>query len=620
MTPLVSGTAFLLTSPGGDITGVGLDGLFLDDTRHLSRWELTVDGAPLRVLAPGRQPYGATSVLTPQTHRALRPAYTAFRSQALDAAGLAEELRLVNHLAQPVSLAVAYAVAADFADQFELRTGRTYDKPGGSHSVSTDGGALTLTYRRDGWCRRTVVTADPPPVVEVDRLQWMIELPPGGTVAIRLVAGPVLAQPRAPVALVEATVADAASFVDVELPEVDVPGLTACARQGLADLAALRVPAPGRPDLRVPGAGVPWFLTLFGRDSLLCSLFALPYRPELAAATLRALAATQGRSVDPARAEEPGKIVHEVRTGELSAFGQVPYARYYGTVDATPLFLVLLAASGDPALARELEPAGRAAVDWMLRHGGLDEHGSLVYRTDGPGLEHHCWKDSPGSITFRSGEPARGPIAVCEAQAYAYRALLDTAGVARDAWGDAGLADALARRAARLRAEFATDFLLPDGFVALALDGRRRQVDALASNAGHALWAGLLDEGWARRVGQRLVADDFFSGWGIRTIAAGQPAYHPVSYHNGAVWPHDTAIAVAGLVRCGLPDAARRIAAGLVAAAGHVGHRLPELLTGYGPGDAPGPVPYPHSCSPQAWAAAAPLLLISALSGVPERR
>jgi glycogen debranching enzyme len=617
MTPLVSGAAFLLTAPGGDITGAGLDGLFLDDTRHLSRWELTVDGAPLRVLTPGRQPYCATAVLTPPTRRSSRPAYTVFRSQALDAGGLAEELRLVNHLARSVSLTVAYAVAADFADQFELRTARTYDKPGGSHSVGVDGDALTLTYRRGGWRRCTVITADPPAAIQADRLQWTVELPPGGAAVLRLAAGPAPARPRAPAALVESAVTDAASFVDVRLPDVDVPGLAACARQGLADLAALRVPAPGRPDLRVPGAGVPWFLTLFGRDSVLSSMFALPYRPELAQATLRALAATQGRSVDPARAEEPGKIVHEVRTGELSEFGQVPYARYYGTVDATPLFLVLLAASGDPGLARELEPAGRAAVGWMLRHGGLDEGGYLVYRTDGPGLEHHCWKDSPGSIAFRSGEPARGPIAVCEAQAYAYRALVDTAGVARDAWGDPELADVLTRRAARLRAEFAADFLLPDGFVALALDGRRRQVDALASNAGHALWAGLLDDEWAREVGQRLASEDFFSGWGIRTIAAGQPAYHPVSYHNGAVWPHDTAIAVAGLVRCGLPDAARRIAAGLVAAAGHSGHRLPELLTGYGAADAPGPVPYPHSCSPQAWAAAAPLLLISALSGAP---
>jgi glycogen debranching enzyme len=364
----------------------------------------------------------------------------------------------------------------------------------------------------------------------------------------------------------------------------------------------------------VPGAGVPWFLTLFGRDSLLSSLFALPYRPELAAATLRALAATQGRTVDPTRAEEPGKIVHEMRTGELGAFGQVPYGRYYGTVDATPLFLVVLAATGDAGLARELEPSARAAADWMLHHGGLDEHGYLVYRTDGPGLVHHCWKDSSGSITFRSGEPARGPVAVCEAQAYAYRALRDTADLARDVWGDAAFADALAARAARLRSDFARDFRLPDGFVALALDGKRRQVDALASNAGHTLWAGLLDDDWGAHVGARLAEDDFFSGWGVRTLAAGQPAYHPVSYHNGAVWPHDTALAVAGLARYGLREPGRRIAAGLTAAARHDGHRLPEVLAGYGPRDAPVPVPYPHSCSPQAWAAAAPLLLLTALA------
>lgn len=614
MTPLVNGAAFLLTDAGGDITGDALDGLFLDDTRHLSRWVLGVDGAPPRVLTSGRLPYLATRVLSPATPRGRRPAYTLFRSQAVDGAGLAEELRLVNHLPRPVTVRVTYAVAADFADQFELRTDRSYDKPGGTRAVAVDPGTLTLTYRRGRWRKDTVVTADPPPVARPDGLEWTVQLPASGEVTIRVSVGAGPAPPRSPRRSAAAATADADDFADVRLSEVDLPGLAACARRGLADLAALRVPAPGRPELRVPGAGVPWFLTLFGRDSLLTSLFALPYRPEPAAATLRALAAVQGRVVEPARVEEPGKIVHEVRAGELSAFGQVPYARYYGTVDATPLFLIVLAATRDAGLARELEPAARAAVRWMLHHGGLDEHGYLVYRTDGPGLEHHCWKDSAGSIAYASGESAQGPIAVCEAQAYAYRALCDTARLARHAWGDGALAHALAGRAATLRARFAADFRLPDGFVALALDGRGRAVDALASNAGHALWAGILDREWAVHVGRRLTADDFCSGWGVRTVAAGQPAYHPVSYHNGAVWPHDTAVTVAGLARYGLYDEARAIAAGLIAAAGHDDHRLPEVLTGYGPGDAPGPVPYPHSCSPQAWSAAAPLLLMTALS------
>jgi glycogen debranching enzyme len=614
MTPLVNGVAFLVTAAGGDITGDALDGLFLDDTRHLSRWVLGVDGVPLRVLTSGRRPYAATQVLSPSTPRGRHPAYTVFRSQAVDGAGLSEELRLVNNLPRPATVLVTYAVAADFADQFELRTDRSYDKPGGTRAVAVDRGTLTFTYRRGQWRKDTVVTADPPPTASPDGLEWTVRLPACGEVAISLSVGAGPVPPRSPARMAAVARADAEAFTDVRLPELDLPGLVACARQGLADLAALRVPAPGRPELRVPGAGVPWFLTLFGRDSLLTCLFALPYRPELAAATLRALAAVQGRVVEPARVEEPGKIVHEVRAGELSAFGQVPYARYYGTVDATPLFLIVLAATGDAELARELEPAARAAVQWMLRYGGLDEHGYLVYRTDGPGLAHHCWKDSADSITFASGEPADGPIAVCEAQAYAYRALCDTARLARRAWGDGALAAELAGRAAALRARFAADFRLPGGFVALALDGRGRAVDALASNAGHALWAGILDPEWAVHVGRRLAEDDFCSGWGVRTVAAGQPAYHPVSYHNGAVWPHDTAVTVAGLARYGLYEPARRITAGLTAAAGHDDHRLPEVLTGYGPADAPGPVPYPHSCSPQAWSAAAPLLLMTALS------
>jgi glycogen debranching enzyme len=396
-------------------------------------------------------------------------------------------------------------------------------------------------------------------------------------------------------------------------------------RRGLADLDALRFPAsslPGLPDLPsglvVPAAGAPWFLTVFGRDSLLTSLFALPYRPELAAGTLRVLAAAQGRVVDLARAEEPGKVLHEMRSGELATLGEVPYGRYYGTVDATPLFLVLLAAyqqqTGDNVLAKDLEGAARAAVGWMLTFGGLGSSGYLRYRTVGPGLVHHCWKDSLDSIAFRSGAAASGPIAVCEAQAYAYRALVDTARLAWQVWGDPGWAGDLTARAAALRSGFAADFRLADGFVALALDGSGAAVDALASNAGHLLWCDLLDEEWASVVAARLAADDFFSGWGVRTLAAGQAPYHPLSYHRGGVWPHDTAIAVAGLARAGHRADAARIADGLLAAASYGDGRLPEVMTGLTREPGAPPVPYPHSCSPQAWAAASPLLLLSTLA------
>jgi glycogen debranching enzyme len=263
-------------------------------------------------------------------------------------------------------------------------------------------------------------------------------------------------------------------------------------------------------------------------------------------------------------------------------------------------------------LAAELEQPARAALGWICA--ALDRDGYLTYPTDGSGLRNQCWKDSSASICFPDGTPAEGPIAVCEAQGYTYDALVRCAVLAREVWGDAALATSLDDRAARLRERFLDDFWLSgDGFVALALDGDRRPLPTITSNPGHVLWSGVLDAERASAVGRRLLVPDLFNGWGIRTLAAGQPAYHPLSYHNGSVWPHDTAIAVAGLARYGMRDEARAVASGLLAAATSDGGRLPELIAGYGREERSSPVPYPHSCSPQAWAAAAPLLLRSAL-------
>ncbi|QRP48494.1 glycogen debranching N-terminal domain-containing protein [Amycolatopsis sp. FDAARGOS 1241] len=621
---LVRGTTFLIAGPEADAVA-GTQGFYVDDTRHLSHWSFSAGTGSSRVLSAVRDRQSTSVILTPATPRSEDPAYTVFRDQALGAGRLVEEVRVRSHLAVPGTVTLSFEFAADFADQFELRGTGRYERPGTFSSAVRGDGSVALGYERADYRKWTVVRSSVPGSRTEGRIGWTLELPPHGEVSVlvEVLAGEGTAErPGAPVAVAD-VVADARADAERFRSGVDVPGpewpeLRGAVEAGLADLADLRVPAPGRPDLRIPGAGVPWFLTLFGRDSLVTSMSVLPYLPELGAATLRALAGVQGTVVDPVRVEEPGKIVHEVRRGELSRFGQTPYGRYYGTVDATPLFLMLLGrhrrVAGD-GVAIELEAAARAAVDWMFRYGGLDEHDYLVYRTDGPGLVHQCWKDSARSICFADGELAEGPIAVCEAQGYAYEALLSTAQLAREVWRDPAYADRLTDRAARLRADFERDFWLPrEDFVALALDGRRRQVDALASNAGHVLWSGILSADRARQVGRRLAEPDFFSGWGIRTLAAGQAPYHPVSYHNGGVWPHDTAIAVAGLVRAGLTAEATQIAEGLAAAAARQpGHRLPEVLTGYARGEVSDPVRYPHSASPQAWAAAAPMLIVTAL-------
>jgi glycogen debranching enzyme len=553
--------------------------LFAADTRHLSRWDVTVDGVRLSRL-------GSSSVFTPPLLRGVDPPYTVSRTQAVTDTGLTERLTVHSHTDRPLSVLIEYAVAADFADQFEVRSGRAPVERTVHASVTP--GVLLLRYTRKDFHRETSVRTPLEADIEADRIRLVLPVAPHGT-------------------------ASAQFDVVVRAPVPDPP------RLGVPDLDALLMPVS---EGYVVAAGSPWFLTLFGRDSLLTALFAtasgVSTHRWLAATTLRALAARQGRTLDRSRLEEPGKILHEVRVGELSHFGDVPFGRYYGTVDATPLFLMLLARLGDDDLAGELEQAARAAVDWMFTHGGLDRTGYLVYRTDGPGLVHQCWKDSPHGICFRSGEPATGELAVCEVQGYAWAALRGTADLAERIWDDAGLADRLRTAAEELRTRFHREFWLPDqDYVALARTTDGRLVDALSSNPGHLLWTGLLSGERARRVGKRLATPDFFTGWGIRTLAAGQPAYHPVSYHNGSVWPHDTAIAVAGLASIGLPDEARRVADGLRDLALATGGRLPEVLTGFSRSAEPEPVPYPHSCTPQAWAAAAPLLIAAALAPEP---
>jgi glycogen debranching enzyme len=429
--------------------------------------------------------------------------------------------------------------------------------------------------------------------------------------------------PRSPAAAQEQLRLRESEFVRDVAAASGWPELAAACTRGLADLAALQVPAtgPDGEDLRVPAAGAPWFLTLLGRDALLTSLFALPYRPGLAAATLPALAATQATGTGADGIAQPGKIVHEVRHGELAHFGQVPYGRYYGSVDATPLFLVLLGAytehTGETGLARRLEPHARAAIAWMLDHGGLTSRGYLVYRADQGGLANQNWKDSPGAICSAEGTRPHGPVTAAGAQGYAYDALRRTVGLARTVWQDTTYAHLLEQAAGDLRERFQRDFWMPEhSFPALALDGRGRQVDALASDAGHLLWSGLLDKEYGELVGRRLLEPDFFSGWGVRTLAAGQPAYHPLSYHRGSVWPHDNALIALGLARYGLHDEARAIAHGLVDAAGATGHRLPEVLAGYGRDTHPEPVPYPHACVRESRSASAPLALLTAVGVV----
>lgn len=637
---LVHGGTFAAVGDGGDIGGARgaafPDGLFVRDARHLSRWQLTVDGGVPEALTPVAEGDTARCVLVPRGGRQEPPAYTLFREQAVGDGTFVESLRVAGNRPTPTTVRLALTVDADFADQFELRSDhRTYSKTGAVRSREVTDDGVEFGYRRGEWRSGTTVTAEPAPdAVEetgtgARRLVWALDLAPHGAaeLTLRVVARPhgLGTPPRVPASPAEATGrlrALEGEFTEGIAFPTGWPELAAACERGLADLAALQVPAPGvdGDEVRVPAAGAPWFLTLLGRDALLTSLFALPYRAGLAAATLSALAAAQATEVGPESAAQPGKIVHEVRHGELAHFGQVPYGRYYGSVDATPLFLVLLDAyteqTGDTGLARRLEPNARAAMGWMLDHGGLTSLGYLVYRSDHGGLANQNWKDSPGAICWADGTRASGPVTAAGAQGYAYDALRRTAHLARTVWDDEVYAALLEQAAADLRDRFQQDFWMRrHGFPALALDGDGRQVDALASDAGHLLWSGLLDKEYGEVVGRRLVQHDFFSGWGVRTLASGQAAYHPLSYHRGSVWPHDNALITLGLARYGLHDEARSVAHALVDAATATGHRLPEVLAGYGRDSHTEPVPYPHACVRESRSAATPLALLTAVGG-----
>jgi glycogen debranching enzyme len=362
---------------------------------------------------------------------------------------------------------------------------------------------------------------------------------------------------------------------------------------------------------------------MFGRDSIFTSLQALPFNAELAATTLRELGLRQGTRIDDFRDEDPGRILHEMRYGEMTAFGERPHSPYYGNADATPLFVVLLDEyerwTGDTKLVRELEYEARAALNWIDEYANLRGDGYIWYqrRNEKTGLENQCWKDSWDSISSRDGKIPGFPRATCELQGYAYDAKTRAARLARTVWKDVAFADELDKQAADLKRRFNRDFWISEGeYFALALDENGEQVDALASNNGHLLWSGIVDKSKAKAVARHLMGPHLHSGWGVRTLATGQGRYNPIGYHVGTVWPFDNAFIAWGLRRYGFKAEAAQIASGILDAAAFFDGRLPEAFGGYPRNATKYPVQYPTACSPQAWSTGTPLLLLRTMLGL----
>ncbi|RNM13644.1 glycogen debranching N-terminal domain-containing protein [Nocardioides pocheonensis] len=618
---VLAGPTFMVSDARGDVTLAGdlPEGLFHRDMRHLSQWALRVNGRALEVLGAVEtdSDHAVMYLQEPTGTIYTNPTLSIVRRRRIDR-GLHETLEVTSHDTEQVRVGLTLAFGADFADVFEVKdklgkAGVLYHRLGDDHAV--------LGYRREEFRRETQVHAGAGFYTR-ESVEFQLVLEPGETwtrdIEVMVDTGSDAAPNRpADEPLLAEWLAAAPRL------ETDSDDVRHLYRQSLVDLAALRFCPDPHAEGMVPAAGLPWFMALFGRDSLIASYQALPYAPGLARATLHALAACQATEFDDFRDAEPGKILHELRHGELVHFGQRPHSPYYGSVDATPLFLVLLDEyerwSGDVETVRALEPHARAAVRWLDEYADLDGDGFIEYATRNPatGLVNQGWKDSWNSIIHPDGRIASRPHAVCEVQGYAYDARVRTARLAREVWGDTALAERLEQDAAALRSRFVDAFWLPDlGFYALALDADKQPVRTLASDMGHLLWSGIVPEEHVDAVVGHLLGDAMFSGWGVRTLAAGQPAYNPVEYHNGTVWPHDNALIVAGLTRYGRRAEAARIARALLDAGPYVDHRLPEALVGASRDDVEVPVPYPSACSPQAWAAGTTLMLITAVLGL----
>ncbi|WP_437611307.1 glycogen debranching N-terminal domain-containing protein [Sorangium sp. So ce834] len=631
---ILDGGTFVVSDPRGNIEhSVNRPlGLFHLDTRFLSEWILTIDGiVPAALSTDDVQYFQAQFFLVPRPAAMYVESTLSIVRSRFAGDGFHEDLLLMNHGKDPVDLEVRIQAAADFADLFEVKD--MLPKKGERYHRIEDN-RLVLGYRRERFVRETWISASQPAQIDPNGLSFRVSIEPHGRwstcldvvaaidgleerhTRVKYAHGERHARPNIGISL--------ESWID-HAPRLLTSNETLARtyERSLIDLAALRFFSKLMPDAAIPAAGLPWFMAAFGRDSIITSLQALPFVPELSRSTLRYLARRQGSRRDDFRDEEPGKILHEVRWGELTAFEERPHSPYFGAADSTPLFLILLDEyerwTGDAELVLSMEHTARAALRWIDQWGDRDGDGYVEYDTRNPetGLENQCWKDSWDAIVFHDGSLAPRPLACCEIQGYVYDAKVRSARLARELWRDPELAARLERDAAELKRRFNQDFWLEDrGFFALALDGRKRRVDSLTSNIGHLLWSGIVEASRAERVVEHLLGPHLFSGWGVRTLADDEGGYNPIGYHVGTVWPHDNSLIALGLRRYGFSVEAGRIATGNLAAAPFFHYRLPEAFAGYPRELTKFPVEYPTACSPQAWATGAPLLFLRAVLGL----
>lgn len=661
---LADESTFIVTNWMGDATPDDGLGLYRHDMRHLSRYELQPVGwTPERMgVSVTRNTVATLQLANPafvlDDGRTILPHTISLRRNRALSGSFIERIGLQSYHPEPVPVLLDLLVAADFRDMFDIR-GFVRGRRGTLATPTIHRREVIFSYHgADGITRRTRLCFDREPI------EAQVETPTGNGLPQPAVRYPDQSQPAPPLTDITPFVRirfafelqpEGAQWVTIAIaPEVDderlePPALEEAARQqgarysaweaaatlvrtdndmfdrllerSLLDLRSLTVDTPDGP---FPQAGIPWFAAPFGRDSLITSFQAIAFVPELAKGTLRYLARRQGRRVDRWRDEEPGKILHELRFGEMANLGETPHTPYYGSIDSTPLFLILFAETvawtGDEALAEDLLPNVERALDWIDRYGDRDGDGYVEYAssTSAGGLRNQGWKDSEDAIAHEDGTLAEGPIALIEVQGYVVEAKRRLAEFFCRR-GEHRRGEALARQADELAERIRRDFALGDGAYAIALDGQKRPVRAVASNMGHLLFAGVLPPDEAARCVERLLQRDLDAGWGIRTLSKYHPRYNPMSYHNGSIWPHDNSLIAYGMKRYGFDESANRVLWGFIEAGLALpDQRLPELYCGFQrePLYFSLPAQYPVSCAPQAWAAGSALLALRTILGL----
>ena len=615
---ILEGSTFCICDERGDVSET-THGLFAEDTRFLSKFQLTIDGERPQLLSSGTVEYFSAAFFLRNAGNAL-----AIRRERFVGRGMQDNVELTNVSTEPLRCRLGIELGADFADiisvkEWDFSLGNPAEAaplPPTVEPIYDESLERFTLADPDGYGSTHVLFSQPGAESDGKGLVYELELAPRETWSLRIdVLVGDREQEHAELHFGEERrrVQDSLSAWQLRVPQIRSSwiDLRLAYERSVADLAALRI-GP------LPAAGMPWFMTVFGRDTVITCLQTFLFGAELARGALRELARLQATADDPSRDAEPGKIVHEVRHGKCAVKW---FDRYYGTVDATPLFLILLSETwrwtDDAALVEELKEPALAALRWIDSHDGFVSYQRRTPR----GLANQSWMDSGDSQRFRDGRTATTPIAPAEVQGYVYDAKRRLAEIARVVWRDAPLAERLEGEARALRERFDAAYWVPDGgYYALALDGEGQRVDSLCSNVGHLLWSGIVAPERVSGIVDALVSPALFSGWGVRTMSTDDAAYNPISYHNGTVWPHDTSLCAWGLAKHARWPEAQQLIHAMIDAAGSFEHRLPEVFAGFPRAETPFPIAYPTAARPQAWAAGTPVLLLQLLLGLhPDR-